>query len=136
MFQQVEFLQVQKKINYVSEMTVNNDSGNRMTNNELPITDLHHLTPPGNTLPPSLVEQEYGIKSESNSSWVSNDSKSSSFSNSSSKVCSFLFSAKFSKQSGIKGTTTAEARGVPVGPKKSKVPFFFKCSLVPKKKSQ
>lgn len=126
-----------KKINYVSEMTVNNDSGNRMTNNELPITDLHHLTPPGNTLPPtSLVEQEYGIKSESNSSWVSNDSKSSSFSNSSSKVCSFLFSAKFSKQSGIKGTTTAEARGVPVGPKKSKVPFFFKCSLVPKKKSQ
>ncbi|XP_064087297.1 uncharacterized protein LOC135201947 [Macrobrachium nipponense] len=126
-----------KEIQYLSDMTVNKDCGNQITNSELPITGLHHVIPPSNALPPtSVVEQEYGIKSESNSSWVSNDSKSSSFSNNSSKVCSFLFSAKFSKQSGIKRTTTAEAKGIPVGPKKSKVPFFFKCSLVPKKKSQ
>ncbi|XP_068218124.1 uncharacterized protein [Palaemon carinicauda] len=113
------------------------DDGNHSTEMDsvmtrgLPLSDVHHRTAVAQT---SLVGQDGGLKCDSNSSWVSNDSKSSFSTTSSGKVCSFLFSPKFTKQSRMKNPT-GEATGIPVAPKKLKVPFIFKHSLVPKKKS-
>ena len=76
------------------------------------------------------------VKSElSNSSWVSNESKSSSSSTGSKKVCSFLFSPKFKARAGIKDDVVGEATGLPVKCSRPSVPFMLKCSLVPKRKS-
>ncbi|XP_071538472.1 uncharacterized protein Pbp45 [Panulirus ornatus] len=50
------------------------------------------------------------------------------------QVCSFLFSNKYKALSGMM-ETLGPATGTPVIPKKARVPFLLKQSLVPKKKS-